>query len=474
MGAGSAAPRQTQSCALKRASRMTCRVSLSTLSSCSVHAAAPVLPRRGARLQLRARGRCGACCDPASAAADAELVGLRCGACGSAVPPGAAAPAGACSLHALPAGLPGGGACVRCGARRAAGAQVAAPQRRAGQNTLGSPRSMQGLAHARACVLLTRLPGSSAPRPVRPLHLANMRTARAVHGPARLGWGPTSSGACRGRRLGLPQGVHAAWYRAAGHALLGVLVLSLRPSQQHMPEGSTPPRAWAPGRCLPCMARRAQRPSASGASCLAGGGAAGAAGRAPTLPARGRQRRRGGGRPPRPGRLSPGAVPALIAGGSGRAHRVHVGGAWFGWRVLWLCRLLEGVGSGKVRGGRAGWRGAHRAGRAHAACRADARPRVPDVERARRRCSGACWRAATRRWAARWRRPRTRWPRPAARARPRRPPRRRPTSWRPPMARPPCRPRTPGALAAAVPREAGEWCVRFLQRGGGSRGSSKG
>jgi hypothetical protein len=109
-----------------------------THNSCSVCAGAPVLPCRGAHLQLRARGRCGACCDPASAAADAELVGLRCGACGGAVPPGAAAPAGACSLHALPAGLPGGGACVRCGARMPADAQVAAPPRRAPRDTLGS------------------------------------------------------------------------------------------------------------------------------------------------------------------------------------------------------------------------------------------------------------------------------------------------------------------------------------------------
>ena len=95
-------------------------------------AAAQTLRRRGARLQLRARGRCGACCDPGSAAADAELVGLRCGACGGAVPPGAAAPAGACSLHALPAGLPGGGACVRCGAHMPADAQVAAPLHQVG------------------------------------------------------------------------------------------------------------------------------------------------------------------------------------------------------------------------------------------------------------------------------------------------------------------------------------------------------
>jgi len=121
---------------------------------------------------------------------------------------------------------------------------------------LGSPRSIQGLAHSCARALLARLPGSSAPCPVRgALHWAIWCTACAVHGPARLGWvqcqvvhaACAAARAAVRRRLRLPWGVHAAWRQAAGHALLGVLVLSLRPGQQHVMQGSAPPHARAPG-----------------------------------------------------------------------------------------------------------------------------------------------------------------------------------------------------------------------------------
>ena len=69
-------------------------------------------------------GRCAACTDPAHRERNAALVGLRCAACGGAVPPWQPLRPGLCSLHRLPRGLPGGGACRGCGRRMAPGEQV--------------------------------------------------------------------------------------------------------------------------------------------------------------------------------------------------------------------------------------------------------------------------------------------------------------------------------------------------------------
>lgn len=95
-------------------------------------------------------GRCAACTDPAAEQRDAALVGLRCAACGGAVPPWHQMRAGHCSLHRLPSGLAGGGACRGCGRRMPPGEQV-------GRMFPGLPSESCPGAVARCCVSRPKL-----------------------------------------------------------------------------------------------------------------------------------------------------------------------------------------------------------------------------------------------------------------------------------------------------------------------------